>query len=145
MTDTIYYSPASLSSSVPEFKVPDAASKFDMPKVDILLFSVPKFDIPNMPTFVLPRWTCQNSKSRPCQNSTCPLHHLRRTISRAKVQRADEVVLPGSHCRGREPGATGGARHLAYVCDRSGMQSKVFYGLNTSVVASFAQVNHLRF
>jgi hypothetical protein len=29
---------------------------------------------------------------------------------------------------------------VAYVCDRSGMQSKVVNGLNTSVVASFTQV-----
>ena len=125
----------SLLSSVPEFKVPDATPKFDMPKVDVPLFSMPKFDIPNMPTFALPRWTCRNSKYPPCRNLTCPPHHPRRTTSRATIQRADEVFLPSSHCRGREPRATGGARHLTYVCDRSGMQSKMFYGLNTSVVA----------
>ena len=51
---------ASLSLSVPEFKVLDAAPKFDMPKVVDPLFSMPKFDIPNMPTFALPRWTRQN-------------------------------------------------------------------------------------
>jgi hypothetical protein len=50
----------SSSSLVPEFKVPDAAPQFDMPKVDDPLFLMPKFDIPNMPTFVLPRWTHQN-------------------------------------------------------------------------------------
>jgi hypothetical protein len=137
--------PALLSSLVPEFKVPDTAPKFDMPKVDVPLFLMPKFDIPNMPTFALTRWTCRYSKSPPCQNSTCPPHHPQRTTSRAKIQRADEVVLPGSNCCGREPGAAGGVQHLAYVCGRSGMQSKVIYGLNTSVVASFAQVNHIRF
>ena len=46
---------ASLSLSVPEFKVPDAAPKFNRPKVDVPLFLMPKFDIPNMPTFALPR------------------------------------------------------------------------------------------
>ena len=51
--------PAALPSlSAPEFKVPDAALKFEMPKVDIPSFSMPKFDIPTMPTFALPRWTC---------------------------------------------------------------------------------------
>ena len=50
----------SSSSFVPEFKVPDAAPQFDMPKVDDPLFLMPKFDIPNMPTFALPRWTRQN-------------------------------------------------------------------------------------
>ncbi len=137
--------PALLSLLVPEFKVPDAAPKFDMPKVNVPLFSMPKYNIPNMPTFALPRWTCRNSKSPPCQNLTCSPHHPWRTTTRAKIQRANEVVLPGSHCHGQEPGAAGGARHLAYVCDRSGMQSKMFHCLNTSVVASFAQVNHLRF
>jgi hypothetical protein len=33
---------ASLSSSVPEFKVPDAAPKFDMPKVNDPMFLMPK-------------------------------------------------------------------------------------------------------
>ena len=46
---------ASLLSLVPEFKVLDAAPKFDMPKINILSFSMPKFDIPNMPTFTLPK------------------------------------------------------------------------------------------
>ena len=46
---------ASLSSSVPVFKVLDAAPTFDMPKVDVPLFSMPIFDIPNMPSFALPR------------------------------------------------------------------------------------------
>ena len=72
---------ALLSLSVPEFKVLDAAPKFNMSKVDILLFLMPKFDVPNTPAFALPRWTCQISKSLPCQNSTCPPHHPRRTTS----------------------------------------------------------------
>jgi hypothetical protein len=54
---------ALLSSSVPEFKVPDAAPKFGMPKVDNPLFSMPKFDIPN---------------------TTCP--HLRSQGGRAKIR-----------------------------------------------------------
>ena len=39
---------ASLSSSVPEFKVRDADPTFNMPKVDVPFFLMPKFDIPNM-------------------------------------------------------------------------------------------------
>jgi hypothetical protein len=71
-----------------------------MPKVDIPLFSMPKFNIPNMPTFALPIWTCQNSKYPPCRNLTCLPHHPRRKSSRAKIQRADEVFLLSSHCCG---------------------------------------------
>ena len=72
---------ASLSSSVPEFKFLDAAPKFDMPKVDNPLFLMPKFDIPNMPTFALPRWTCRNLKSSSCRNLTCLPHYPWRTTS----------------------------------------------------------------
>ena len=63
---------ASLSSSVPEFKVPDAAPKFDMPKVVDPLFSMPKFDIPNMPTFALPRWMYRNLKVPAMQKFDMP-------------------------------------------------------------------------
>jgi len=35
------------------------------------------------------------------------------------------------------------SNHLIYVQDRCVMQSEVVKGLNTSVVASFAQINHL--
>ena len=72
---------ALLLSSVSEFKVPDAAPKFDMPKVNVPLFSMPKFDIPNMPTFALPRWKCHHSKFPPCLNLTCLPHHPQRTTS----------------------------------------------------------------
>ena len=89
----------------------------DVPKFEV--FAMPKFDMPAAPPAAQPQ--------------------------RAKIQCADEVVVPGSRCRRREPGAAGGEWHLAYVCDRNGMQSKVVYSLNTSLVASFAQVNHLSF
>ena len=46
---------SSSPSVVPEFKVPDALPKFDMPKVDVPSFSMPKFDVPDMPTFALPK------------------------------------------------------------------------------------------
>ena len=106
-----------------------------------------------------PSSTCLRSTTRcsQCQNSTYPTcPHLRSQGGRAKIrsphhakiwhahhtphgvqpqcakiQCANEVVVPGSHCRGREHGATGGARHIAYVSDRNGMQSKVVYSLNT--------------
>jgi hypothetical protein len=45
---------SSSSSVVPEFKVPDALPKFDMPKVDAPLFSMPKFDVPAVPKFDMP-------------------------------------------------------------------------------------------
>ena len=45
---------SSSSSVVPEFKVPDALPKFEMPKVDAPLFSMPKFDVPAVPKFDMP-------------------------------------------------------------------------------------------
>ena len=121
----------SLSLSVPELKVPDAAPKFDMPKVDNPLFSMPKSTYPTCPHL-----RSQGGRAEirsPHHAKTRHAHHTPHGVQPqcAKIQCANEVVVPGSRCRGREHGATGGARHIAYVCDRNGMQSKVIYSLNT--------------
>ena len=88
---------------------------------------MPKFEVPAMPKFDMP------AAPPTAYNLNVPKFDVpMKSLSPAAIV-ADENLGPQEVC---------GTLH---VCDRNGMQSKVVYGLNTSVVASFAQVNHLRF
>ncbi len=88
------------------------------PKVE-----VPPFEVLAMPIFDVP------APPHAVYNLNVPKFNLPMKSSSPAAVVADNNLEP------QEVRST-----FLYVCDRSGMQSKVVYGLNTSVVASFAQV-----